>query len=154
MPKFFIDRGQIKKNTIEIIGEDAKHIKTVLRSRIGEEVILCDGKGMDYYCKISNLEGIVTAEILKEEVCESEPKIKITLFQGLPKADKMELIVQKTVELGVDEIVVVSTDRSIVKLDKKEDRKIDRWQKIAESAAKQSGRGKIPQIYPKVSTFG
>jgi 16S rRNA (uracil1498-N3)-methyltransferase len=153
MPKFFVEPHQIKDNLIQVIGEDAKHIKTVLRSREGEEITLCDGLGTDYFCRIGSLEEGVTAEILSREPCQSEPKTKITLYQGLPKADKMELIIQKCVELGVDRIVAVSTERCIVKLDKKEEKKLERWQKIAEAAAKQSGRGKIPEIAPKVLRF-
>lgn len=114
---------------------------------------LCDGEGMDYQCRIASLERGVLLDILSKEVCETEPKTKITLYQGLPKADKMELIIQKCVELGVDRIVAVSTERAIVKLDKKESKKLERWQKIAEAAAKQSGRGKIPEIGQQVLKF-
>lgn len=114
---------------------------------------LCDGEGMDYQCRIVSLERGVLLDILSKEVCETEPKTKITLYQGLPKADKMELIIQKCVELGVDRIVAVSTERAIVKLDKKENKKLERWQKIAEAAAKQSGRGKIPEIGQQVLKF-
>lgn len=136
-----------------MFGEDEKHIKTVLRAREGEEITLCDGEGMDYQCRIASLERGVLLDILSQEVCETEPKTKITLYQGLPKADKMELIIQKCVELGVDRIVAVSTERAIVKLDKKEAKKLERWQKIAEAAAKQSGRGKIPEIGQQVLKF-
>lgn len=153
MPKFFVETHQIEKNLIHMIGEDAKHMKTVLRAREGEEITVCDGRGTDYFCRIVSLEDGVTAEIIGSEPCQSEPKTKITLYQGLPKADKMELIIQKCVELGVDRIVAVSTERCIVKLDKKEEKKLERWQKIAEAAAKQSGRGKIPEIAPKVLRF-
>ena len=120
---------------MQLFGEDEKHIKTVLRAREGEEITLCDGEGMDYQCRIASLERGVLLDILSKEVCETEPKVKITLYQGLPKADKMELIIQKCVELGVDRIVAVSTERAIVKLDKKEAKKLERWQKIAEAAA-------------------
>lgn len=136
-----------------ISGEDEKHIKTVLRAREGEEITLCDGMGMDYQCRILSLERGVLAEIISKMPCETEPKTKITLYQGLPKADKMEWIIQKCVELGVDRIVAVSTERAIVKLDKKEGKKLERWQKIAEAAAKQSGRGKIPEICQRVLKF-
>ncbi len=147
MPKFFVTPQQMREKTILLEGEDAKHIKTVLRSKIGEEITVCDGNGMDYNCRIMALEDKnVEVEILEKFFCDAEPNVKITLFQGLPKADKMELIIQKCVELGVDRIVAVATERSIVKLDKKEAKKIERWQKIAEAAAKQSGRGKIPEI--------
>jgi len=153
MPKFFVESHQIEQKSIHLTGEDAKHIKTVLRAREGEEITVCDGLGTDYFCRIASLEDGVTAEIIGSEVCQSEPKTKITLYQGLPKADKMELIIQKCVELGVDRIVAVSTERCIVKLDKKEEKKLERWRKIAEAAAKQSSRGKIPEIAPKVLRF-
>lgn len=108
---------------------------------------------MDYQCRISSLADGVQLEVLSQAPCETEPKTKITLYQGLPKADKMELIIQKCVELGVERIVAVSTERAIVKLDKKEGKKLERWQKIAEAAAKQSGRGKIPEIGGQVLKF-
>ena len=153
MPKFFFNKNDISCGQVQLFGEDEKHIKTVLRAREGEEITLCDGEGMDYQCRIASLERGVLLEILSKEVCETEPKTKITLYQGLPKADKMELIIQKCVELGVDRIVAVSTERAIVKLDKKEAKKLERWQKIAEAAAKQSGRGKIPEIGQQVLKF-
>lgn len=153
MPKFFFNKNDIRCGQVQLFGEDEKHIKTVLRAREGEEITLCDGEGMDYQCRIASLERGVLLEILSKEVCETEPKTKITLYQGLPKADKMELIIQKCVELGVDRIVAVSTERAIVKLDKKEAKKLERWQKIAEAAAKQSGRGKIPEIGQQVLKF-
>lgn len=153
MPKFFFNKNDISRGQVQLFGEDEKHIKTVLRAREGEEMTLCDGEGMDYQCRIVSLERGVLLDILSKEVCETEPKTKITLYQGLPKADKMELIIQKCVELGVDRIVAVSTERAIVKLDKKENKKLERWQKIAEAAAKQSGRGKIPEIGQQVLKF-
>ena len=153
MPKFFFHKNDISRGQVQLFGEDEKHIKTVLRAREGEELTLCDGEGMDYQCRIASLERGVLLDILSKEVCETEPRTKITLYQGLPKADKMELIIQKCVELGVDRIVAVSTERAIVKLDKKESKKLERWQKIAEAAAKQSGRGKIPEIGQQVLKF-
>lgn len=146
MPKFFVSKQQIA-NQITILDEDAKHIKTVLRAKPGEEMTVCDGEGTDYFCKINAVaEKEILLDILEKKLCQTEPAVKITLFQGLPKADKMDMIIQKCVELGIDSIVPVVTERTIVKLDKKEQKKIQRWQKIAESAAKQSGRGKIPCI--------
>lgn len=146
MPKFFVSKQQIA-NQITILDEDAKHIKTVLRAKPGEEMTVCDGEGTDYFCKINAVaEKEILLDILEKKPCQTEPAVKITLFQGLPKADKMDMIIQKCVELGIDSIVPVVTERTIVKLDKKEQKKIQRWQKIAESAAKQSGRGKIPCI--------
>ena len=153
MPKFFAKQEQIKENHITLLGEDAKHIRTVLRAKEGEEMTVCDGCGTDYLCRITGFAEGVEMEILEKNLCEAEPKTKITLYQGLPKADKMEWIIQKCVELGVVRIVAVSTERAIVKLDKKEEKKLDRWQKIAEAAAKQSGRGMIPQMGKKVLSF-
>lgn len=153
MPKFFVAPNQIQENRIRLSDEDAKHVKTVLRARVGEEITVSDGQGMDYFCRIASMEDGVLAEVMQKENCLSEPKTKITLYQALPKGDKMEMIIQKCVELGIDRIVAVSTERCIVKLDKKEEKKLERWQKIAEAAAKQSGRGKIPQIAPRVLHF-
>ena len=153
MPKFFFHKNDISLGQVQLFGDDEKHIKTVLRAREVEELTRCDGEGRDYQCRIVSLERGVLLDILSKEVCETEPKTKITLYQGLPKADKMELIIQKCVELGVDRIVAVSTERAIVKLDKKESKKLERWQKIAEAAAKQSGRGKIPEIGQQVLKF-
>lgn len=154
MPKFFVKKEQIGERQITLLEEDAKHLATVLRSKEGEEILVCDGEGMDYVCALADISPKeVVADILEKHPCEVEPEVKITLYQGLPKADKMEWIIQKTVELGVDRIVAVATTHSVVKLDKKEGKKIERWQKIAEAAAKQSGRGKIPEIGEKVLSF-
>ena len=153
MPKYFVMPENITGDNIIIIGEDAKHLATVLRSEPGDTVEVCDGSGTDYQCEITAVDKKeVTLQIKTQAPCQSEPKTKITLFQGLPKADKMELIIQKCVELGIERIVPVATQRCVVKLDKKDSiKKIERWQKIAESAAKQSGRGMIPQIEEVVS---
>lgn len=154
MPRFFVSPQNIKNENIIVSGEDAKHIKTVLRMREGESLTVCDGCGMDYECSINSfVDKEILLDIVSKSNSVSEPETKITLFQGLPKADKMELIIQKCVELGIDEIVPVYTERCIVKLDKKdkEAKKIERWQKISESAAKQSGRGKIPTIKPVIN---
>ncbi len=153
MPKFFVTPQQIKENQIILTGEDAKHIKTVLRAKEGDMLTVCDGLGMDYVCRITAFADGVVTEVVSKAVSDVEPQTKITLYQGLPKGDKMEWIIQKCVELGIEKIVPVSTERAIVKLDKKEAKKIERWQKIAEAAAKQSGRGIIPQIGEKVLTF-
>lgn len=156
MPKFFIDTPHIHENKIEITGDDAKHISSVLRCKVGEAITLCDPQGIDYFCKISSLNGLngeVIADVIEKKECDNEPETKVTLFQSLPKADKMELIIQKAVELGVTKIVGVTTERTIVKIDKKESKKIERWQKISESAAKQSYRGIIPEIHESVVNF-
>ena len=148
MPRFFVGTDQISDKDIVITGTDVNHIRNVLRMTPGEEVTVSDGQGMDYFCRIAEL----TKEEVRLDIVDSwhsfvELPAKIYLFQGLPKADKMELIIQKAVELGVYEIVPVATKRAVVKLDpKKEEKKRLRWQSIAESAAKQAGRALIPQI--------
>lgn len=153
MPKFFAYRGQIENDSFIIEGTDANHISAVLRSRPGEKIVICDGEGTDYYCTLTAVDKKrVEAHIDKSYAVESEPKTKITLYQGLPKSDKMELIIQKCVELGVSRIVPVKTEFAVAKVDGKEDKKRERWQKIAESAAKQCGRGIIPLV-DKPMTF-
>ena len=148
MPKYFVTPDAVKDSEIEITGEDAKHIGTVLRAKIGEKITVCDGYNNDYECVITEIEKQkVIAKIESKEECKAEAQTKITLFQALPKADKMELIIQKCTEIGVCEYVPVSTERAVVKIDKsKSAKKVERWQKIAESAAKQSGRGIIPDV--------
>ena len=147
MPKFFVTPQDIVGKKITLTGENEKHIKTVLRAREGEEITVCDGEGMDYQCRILSLERGVVTEVLSSAPCDVEPETKITLYQGLPKADKMEWIIQKAVELGVYQVIPVATKNTVVKLDaKREKAKLERWQAIAESAAKQSGRGRIPQV--------
>ncbi len=148
MPRFFVDRSQVQGEEIVIQGNDVNHIKNVLRMRPGDELSLSDGEGMDYFCKISSIErDEVRVNIENSWNSYVELPVKLYLFQGLPKGDKMELIIQKAVELGVYEIIPVRTKRAIVKLDdKKESKKIARWQQIAEGGAKQSGRGLIPEV--------
>ncbi len=149
MPKFFVKANQIENNEIKIIGEDVKHIGQVLRAKEGEKITICNiDESINYIAKIAQITPeyvLCTIEnVLQESV---ETKIDITVFQGLPKADKMEYIIQKNTELGVKKFVPVAMKRSIVKLDEKEaKKKVERWQKIAESAAKQSGRDFIPKV--------
>ena len=148
MPRFFVKNEQIKGTTIEILGEDVKHIKNVLRKQIGDNIEICDqDTEKSYICEIEKIgnESILTNII--EELQSYDDNIKVDIYQGLPKADKMELIIQKSVELGVNSIIPVAMKRCVVKIDSKdESKKIARWQKIAESAAKQSGRSTIPEI--------
>ncbi len=153
MPRFFVSPDSVKENEIEIRGIDVNHIKNVLRMQPGESLEICDSEGTDYACVIKSLEkDSVLLEIESRAPSKTELNNNIYLFQGLPKSDKMELIIQKAVELGVYEIVPTVTSRCIVKLDaKKEDKKIARWQQISEAAAKQSGRGIIPKINSPMS---
>lgn len=148
MQHFFVTPDQVKGDLIFIDGSDVNHMKNVLRMRIGEEVSISDGNNRQYLCEIKGYENEEAVLHIVEEVnTDTELPSKIYLFQGLPKQDKMELIVQKCVELGCYEVIPVSTKRCVVKLDdKKAKKKIERWQQIAESAAKQAGRGVIPKV--------
>ena len=153
MPRFFAEPENICGNIITLYSDDAVHISRVLRGKAGDILTVCDGKGNDYTAEITSVsDKSVTLEIKETFVTKSEPSVRITLYQGLPKGDKMETIIQKCVELGVCGIVPVNTERCIVKIDKnKENKKMERWRKIAESAAKQSGRGIIPSMGQVVS---
>lgn len=149
MYQFFVDPCQIQGKRIVITGKDVNHIKNVLRMRPGEEISVSNGMdGKEYRCGIEELheeEIICELRFIKEEGVELPSRIY--LFQGLPKADKMEFIIQKAVELGVYEIIPVAAKRSVVKLDEKKAKsKVLRWQGIAEAAAKQSKRGIIPKV--------
>ncbi len=153
MYQFFVEPGQINESEkrVIIIGSDVNHIKNVLRMKVAEELAVSNGMdGREYVCGILALrEDMVECELrfVKEDAVELP--VKVTLYQGLPKGDKMELIIQKAVELGVTEVVPVSTKRCVVKLDeKKAASKVTRWQSIAEAAAKQSKRGIIPKVLP------
>lgn len=149
MYRFFVSEENLQGNTICIDGDDVNHIRNVLRMNSGERVIVSCGKGVDYECEIIELQDTkVLLTIQKETPAITELPVEITLFQALPKKDKMELVIQKAVELGASHIVPVKTRRCVVKLDaKKEEKKLVRWRTIAEAAAKQSGRGIIPQIH-------
>ena len=150
MYRFFIEPSQIEGEKIIITGSDVNHMKNVLRMKKGEHVLLSDGENREYECEILEFgrESIET-RILDVFASSAELPTKITLFQGLPKSDKMELIIQKAVELGAYEIVPVVTKRTVVKLDEKKAKKrIERWNTIALSAAKQAKRSKIPEVTP------
>lgn len=148
MHRFFAEPSEVGEKEIRLTGPDVNHIRKVLRMREGEEILISDGQGRDFHCRIEAIEEEeVTAQILWVLDGNAELASDITLFQGLPKGDKMEFIIQKCVELGVARIVPVNTKRTIVKLDaKKEQARIKRWSGISESAAKQSGRGRIPEV--------
>ena len=150
MPKFFIKTENLKENEeIWITGSDVNHIKNVLRKKIDDKINICNSDTQkNYECVIKNIEeNKIVCKILDEVKSLAESNLNITIFQGLPKSDKMELIIQKSTELGVKAIVPVITKRTVIKLkDKDKQNKIDRWRKIAEVAAKQSGRDIIPTI--------
>jgi 16S rRNA (uracil1498-N3)-methyltransferase len=148
MQHFFITPEQVQDGYVEIVGEDVNHMLNVLRMKPGEAFMANDGCGKEYYCILEQpREGAVLAKIAYERAGEQELPCPITLYQGLPKGDKLELIIQKCVELGVTRIVPVRMKRSVMKLDdKKAAGKRTRWQAISEAAAKQSGRGMIPKV--------
>lgn len=148
MYHFFIQAYQVRDNTIKIEGTDVNHIKNVLRMKSGEQVAVTDEDSVGYRCRIKSMEeDAVWLEILERSCVDHELPADIYLFQGLPKGDKLELIIQKAVELGVHTIIPMETKRCVVRLDeKKKQAKLKRWNAIAESAAKQSKRTRIPQI--------
>lgn len=148
MQHFFVPPSQVGEGGIRVEGPDVNHMKNVLRMRPGEELMVSDGDNRKYRCAVERYEeGSAYLKILEEEMADTELPSKIYLFQGLPKQEKMEWIVQKSVELGVCQVVPVMVRRCVVKLDeKKAQKKVSRWQQIAESAAKQAGRDYIPKV--------
>jgi 16S rRNA (uracil1498-N3)-methyltransferase len=148
MSRYFVNNSQINENNIIISGEDYQHLKKVLRTEKGDIVTVCCD-GYDYTAEIAQISSDrISSIIIDKKKNITESSLKVTLFQGLPKADKMELIVQKCIELGVNEIIPVITDRSVSKIntDRDAQNKVSRWQKIALEAAKQCNRGVIPKI--------
>lgn len=153
MYQFFVEEDQIADKFVTITGTDVNHIKNVLRMKCGEKVRISSKEGKSVYCSICEIgDSSVCAEILKEDEQGTELPCKIYLFQGLPKSDKMELIIQKAVELGAYEVIPVAMKNCVVKLDeKKASARVKRWQGIAESAAKQSKRSIIPEVKEPMS---
>ena len=148
MYHFFVNQDQIGPETVTVTGPDVNHIKNVLRMKPGEEVLISNGVDRDYLCKLETIaaDSVTAASASVTEGGTALP-VKFHLFQGLPKSDKMELIIQKAVELGVYQVIPVETRRTVVKLDaKKEDAKVRRWNAVSESAAKQSKRLIIPEV--------
>ena len=153
MHHFFADPSCVEDGWIRIEGADAAHMGKVLRMRPGESLLVSDGKGRDYLCRVEELEkAYARVRILEERQAGGELPARIWLFQGLPKSDKMDLIVQKAVELGAFGVVPTATKNAVVKLDeKKGEAKVRRWQAIARSAAEQSKRSCIPRVLPLMS---
>lgn len=151
MYKFFVEDNQIENNEIKIMDDDLKHISNVLRMRIGEEILITNKNTAETYkCSIKEInknEAVCT--IIEKEENDTEPSIKVDIFQGIPKSDKMETIIQKSVELGVSKIFPVSMKNCVAKI-KDDIKKQERWQKISEAAAKQSKRNIIPSIEKSV----
>lgn len=147
MPRFFVDREELGGNFLVLTGENAAHAK-VLRLKNGDSVTLCDGEGTDYHCTVSDVSnGQISLVVQKAQPAESEAEVSCSIYMAFPKADKFEHVVQKATELGAAEIVIFPSARCISRPDAKQlSKKLERWQKIAASAAEQSGRGRIPQV--------
>ncbi len=148
MQHFFVTANQVEKPYIHIQGSDVNHMRNVLRMKRGEQASVSDGDNRRYLCRIEDYgEDEALLEILTEEAVDTELASEIYLFQGLPKGDKMELIIQKAVELGAYQVIPTVMKRCVVRLDeKKAEKRVNRWNAIARGAAKQSGRGRIPKV--------
>ena len=153
MPRFFVSKDRINNSIIEIVEPDSRHIARSLRMAEGDLVTLCDGEGKEYLCKLTRIrDEICTAEIESEIVSKSEPDMEITLFMAFPKGDKLETVIQKAVELGATKIVPFESSRCIKRPKaEKADKQTSRLMRIAEEAAKQCGRAKIPTVSLPVS---
>lgn len=147
MARFFLTGGStIAGGTAFIVGEDAAHAK-VLRLRVGERLVVCDGLGRDHHCTITKIApGQVEAEVVEVTPCQGEPSVQVTMLCGLPKGDKAEYIIQKCVEAGAARVVFFQSHRCVARLTGDREKKLARWRRIAEEAAKQSGRGIIPPV--------
>jgi len=148
MRRFYCDKDNIKENTVYFDRDESKHISKVLRLEVGEEIIVSAGDGIDRYCTLTFSGEECTADIIKSIPNENEPSAEIILFQSVIKNEKMDFLVQKVSELGITKIVPVITERTVVKIEdpKKEEKKQERWQKIALEACKQCGRSRIPVV--------
>ena len=152
MPRFFVRRDQINGNTVTILGDDARHISRSLRMAVGEHITVCDMQSVEYECQLTAfLPEAVEAEVLSSRQSNTEPPYKVTLYQALPKGDKLDTVIQKSVECGVYEIATFVSERCIARESSREENKLSRRQRISLEAAKQSGRGVIPEVKPTVS---
>jgi 16S rRNA (uracil1498-N3)-methyltransferase len=153
MSRFFIGKGAEIGEVLRIEGDSFHHITNVLRHKVGDEIEVCDGKGLCFCIVINKIhKDFLEAHVKDGYPSKSEPQLQVTLFQAVPKGDKFEWIIQKAVELGIYKIVPILTQRCVVKLkDEFFAKKLTRWQKIAFEAAQQSKRGVIPQIEPPIS---
>lgn len=150
MANFFVDKEAFNGDVIAIEGEEANHIIKVLRMKEGEKLTIFDGNGNCADGEIEKIEGkAVFVKVLRKYESETEPKLKITLFQAVPKNPKMDLIIQKATELGVTRIVPVNTKRIVAKIDK--ENKLERLKRIAFEAAKQCGRAYVPEVCAPIS---
>ena len=145
MVRFFADGEELRADTVVLTGENAQHAK-VLRLKAGETVLVCDGQGTEYLCEVMDA-GEMKLNVLKRRESTSEAAVRVSVYMAFPKADKLEHVIQKATELGAYEIVAFPSARCVSRPDEKSlKKKLERWQKIAASAAEQSGRGRIPQV--------
>ena len=146
MARFFVTPDEIKMDTLILTGENAQHAK-VLRLKVNEEVLLCDGEGQEALCRITAVGPSTEVQILDRRESVTEAAVKVSVYMAFPKSDKLEHVIQKATELGAFEIVAFPSARCVSRPDEKSlKKKLERWQKIAASAAEQSGRGRIPQV--------
>ena len=144
MTRFFVSPEELGSDNIQLVGENASHAK-VLRLKAGEQVLVCDGEGRECLCSVQDSNW--NLEVLERRESVSEPGVQVSVYMAFPKADKLEHVIQKATELGVYEIVAFPSARCVSKpAEKSLKKKLERWQKIAASAAEQSGRGRIPQV--------
>ena len=144
MTRFFVTPEELTGDTITLTGENASHAK-VLRLKAGEQVLVCDGEGAECLCAVVDSDW--NLEVLERRTSDTEPAVKVSIYMAFPKADKLEHVIQKATELGAYEIVAFPSARCVSKPDEKSlKKKLERWQKIAASAAEQSGRGRIPEV--------
>ncbi len=147
MSRFFVSPAEMQPDFLVLTGENAQHAK-VLRLKAGEEVLVCDGLGTECVCTVSDVsDGQISLVVKKRQPCEAEAAVQVSVYMAYPKADKLEHVIQKATELGAYEIVAFPSARCVSRPDEKSlKKKLERWQKIAASAAEQSGRGRIPQV--------
>ena len=147
MPRFFMAGTNLAGGRAYIRGQDAEHVR-VLRLRPGEDVVICDGAGKDYRCRIvSSLAGEVEAEVVEVVPCRGEPAADVTVYAGLPKGERADYLIQKCVEAGAKRIVFFECERCVARLDGRGvDKKLERFNRISQAAAEQSGRGIIPRV--------
>lgn len=147
MARFFVNADQLQTDNIVLMGENAQHAK-VLRLKTGEQVLVCDGAGLECVCAVEGMTGgEVQLRVCERRASSSEASVRVSIYMGFPKSDKLEHVIQKATELGADEIIAFPAARSVSRPDEKSlKKKLERWEKIAASAAEQSGRGRIPKV--------
>ncbi|MBQ3013531.1 MAG: 16S rRNA (uracil(1498)-N(3))-methyltransferase [Clostridia bacterium] len=153
MPRFFVRSNQIADGVVTVMGDDAHHISRSLRMAVGDRITVCDMQRLEYECELTDfLPTCVLAKILKIVACDTEPPYHAHVYQALPKGDKLDSIIQKAVECGMAELTTFESERCVVRVkDAAEGKKLERRERIALEAAKQSGRGRVPQIHPTLS---